>query len=83
MPDPEYPLDPDETLPKAEPAAVVAALNVATGSTVVVLALLFDWSGDVTAALTAAFTAWVGVGGLILRSKVTPNGRVIVRRGDT
>lgn len=55
-----------------EPAAIVGAVNTAIGSTLVVLALVLDWSGELTAGLTAAFTAWVAVGAVIVRSKVRP-----------
>ena len=61
-----------------EPARLVALLTAAVGATVNVLALIFDWSGELVAGLNIALAAWIALAGEFVRSQVTPNDRVAV-----
>lgn len=74
---------PKEKPMDSEPTRIVTLINVAVAATIAVLALVLDWSGEVVAALTAAFGAWILVGGEILRSKVTPSAEVAVKTDGT
>ncbi len=57
---------------KTEPATITTALSAAVVATINVLAILLDWSTDLTAALNIAAAAWVAMLGFWIRSRVTP-----------
>lgn len=57
---------------RTEPATVTTALTAAVVGTLNVLAILLEWSTDLTAALNIAAAAWIAVLGFWIRSKVSP-----------
>jgi len=57
---------------QTEPVSVTTLLTAAVVATINVLAIILDWSGDVTAGLNIAAAAWVAVLGYFLRGRVTP-----------
>lgn len=65
-----------------EPVSLTQAISAALLATVNVLALLFGWSAETTAALNLAVGAWVAVAGFWLRSQVTPTRNVALTRND-
>ena len=58
--------------PSEEPARLVAIVTAAVLATVNLLALVFNWSADLTAAVNGVMAAWIVVAGELVRSKVTP-----------
>lgn len=65
-----------------EPVSLTTAITAALVATVNVLAIVFDWSTDVTAALNLAIGAWVAVVGFWLRANVTPTRNVALTTND-
>lgn len=57
---------------KSEPVRVTTAVTAALVATINVLGMSLDWPGDLIAGLNVAASAWVGLLGVWLRSKVTP-----------
>jgi len=55
-----------------EPVALTTALTAAVVATINVLAIVLEWSTDLTAGLNIAAAAWVAVLGFFLRGRVTP-----------
>lgn len=55
-----------------EPVAITTALTAAVVATINVLAIVLEWSTDLTAGLNIAASAWVVLLGYYLRSRVTP-----------
>ncbi len=64
-----------------EPTALVAAITAAITSTLAIL-LFVGVDPQLVGALTFAATAWVGVGAVVLRSRVTPNDRVALTTAE-
>lgn len=60
------------SLAAREPVALSSAVTAALVATVNLLGLLFDWSGEVLAALNGAIGLWVVVVSVAVRRKVTP-----------
>ena len=57
---------------ESEPVRIGTAFTAALVATINVLGMSLDWPGDLIAGLNVAASAWVGVLGVWLRSKVTP-----------
>lgn len=57
---------------ESEPVRITTALTAAVVATINVLGLALDWPGSLIAGLNVAASAWVGLLGVWLRSKVTP-----------
>lgn len=59
-----------------EPVRLIALLTAATGATINVLALLLGWGPELIAGLGIGVSAWIAVGGEVVRLLVTPKGKV-------
>jgi len=55
-----------------EPVALTSVLTAAVVATINVLAIIFNWSTDITGGLNIAAAAWVAVAGWLVRAKVSP-----------
>lgn len=55
-----------------EPVTLQAVLGGAVNATLGLLALIFDWPAETTAALLLASASWIGVLAYFARSKVVP-----------
>lgn len=64
---------------ETEPTAIVGALNTALTATLGVLTVTSTISQELAGALGLALAGWVGVGAILVRSRVTPNSRVLSR----
>jgi hypothetical protein len=69
------------SLTQTEPVSLTAALTAAINSTLGILAILFEWSSDVSNGLLVASGAWITVLFLLLaRPQVTPNVNVALTK---
>tara|TARA_R110000772_G_scaffold252464_1_gene367867 strand:- start:1957 stop:2181 length:225 start_codon:yes stop_codon:yes gene_type:complete len=59
-----------------EPVRFATALTAAIIATINVLGLIFNWSADLIAGQNIAASAWVGLLGVWLRSRVTPTASI-------
>jgi len=57
---------------QTEPVSVTTLLTAAVVATINAVAIILEWSADLTAGLNLAAAAWVAVLGFFLRSRVTP-----------
>jgi len=55
-----------------EPVRIISLINTALGLTIGLMAFLFEWTPELTGIVVGVFSAWVGVAGELMRSKVTP-----------
>jgi hypothetical protein len=68
---------------QTEPVSLTAAVTAAVNSTLGILAILFDWSAEVSGGLLAASGAWIVVFFLLYtRAQVTPNVSVALTNDE-
>lgn len=68
---------------QTEPVTLTAALTAAVNSTLGILAILFEWSSEISNGLLLASGAWITVLFLLLaRPQVTPNVNVALTQQE-